>query len=172
MYFHRNRYSVPVEYAHRLVSLRAYPDVVVMVAESGEIARHAQRFDRNQVVYDWQHYIPLLARKPGALRNGAPFARMPEAFRILQRQLLRQSGGDRVMAQVLAAVPEHGVETVQAGRVSADHVLNVLTGLLAPVPAPGTVAVATALALKEEPCADVERYDGLPTDTEVNLHVQ
>ena len=59
-----------------------------------------------------QHYIPLIARKPGALRNGAPFADMPAALLQLKRGLLRHNGGDRVMAQVLAAVPAVGLDAV------------------------------------------------------------
>jgi hypothetical protein len=50
--------------------------------------------------YDWQHYIPLLQRKPGALRNGAPFVDMPEPLQRAAPRLLRNPGGDRVMAQV------------------------------------------------------------------------
>ena len=33
-----------------------------------------------QVLYDWRHYLAVLQRKPGALRNGAPFAELPAAF--------------------------------------------------------------------------------------------
>lgn len=180
VHFQRNRYSVPAEFAHRIVSLRAYPDSIALVADGAEIARHVRRFERYQTVYEWQHYIPLLARKPGALRNGAPFAGMPAVFQRLQRQLLRQSGGDRVMALVLSAVPEHGVEAVQAavelaletGRPSGDHVLNVLARLLAPVRAPDPTTVVTALTLKEEPRADVQRYDGLLSQAEENCHVE
>jgi hypothetical protein len=64
---------------------------------------------------------------------------MPEALQALQRHLLRHAGGDPVMAQVLAAVPVHGLEAVlvpaelalEAGRPSAEHVLNVLARLKA-----------------------------------------
>jgi hypothetical protein len=31
-------------------------------------------------VYDWRHYLAVIQRKPGALRNGAPFAELPPAF--------------------------------------------------------------------------------------------
>ena len=58
------------------------------------------------------HYIALIERKPGALRNGAPFETLPEPLKKLQAILLRHEGGDRVMAQVLAAVPVHGLEPV------------------------------------------------------------
>jgi len=57
-------------------------------------------FERGQTLYDWRHYVSLLERKPGALRNGAPFKTMPEPLQHLQAHLLRHPGGDRVMAQV------------------------------------------------------------------------
>ena len=95
-------------------------------------------------------------------------------FETLQRHLLRHAGGDRVMAQVLAAVPVHGLETVlvaaeialEAGRPSAEHVLNVLARLKDGAPAIRELTLATP-ALKEEPRADVQRYDTLRTTQEV-----
>ncbi len=38
---------------------------------------------------------PPVERKPSALRNGAPFAELPEAFPALQQYLLKKPGGDR-----------------------------------------------------------------------------
>jgi len=171
----RNRYSVPTEYANRVVSVRLYPEEIEIVADGARIARHTRSFERDQTFYDWQHYIGLLEKKPGALRNGAPFATMPQPLRQLQAHLLRHAGGDRVMAQVLAAVPIHGLEAVlvatelvlEAGRPSAEHVLNVLARLQ---PEGSPALVDTALRLKEEPRADVTRYDGLRTGE--TTHVQ
>jgi hypothetical protein len=167
VHFQRNRYSVPCEAAHTVVSLRAYPTEVVLVAEGQVLARHARCFDRYQTHYDWRHYISAVQRKPGALRDGAPFADMPDPLRTLQRHLLRRPGGDRVMAQVLAAVPVHGLEAVlvavelalEAGAPTGDHVLNVLARLNAPLVQ--VISLVTALALGEEPRADVLRYDSL-----------
>ncbi|HCF0434529.1 TPA: IS21 family transposase, partial [Pseudomonas aeruginosa] len=73
----RNRYSVPCEYAGKWVSSRLYPTRIEVVADDALIASHARLLDREQVSYDWQHYIPLIERKPGALRNGAPFTDLP-----------------------------------------------------------------------------------------------
>ena len=43
-------------------------------ARTGEIVgEHRRCFGRDQTVFDPWHYVPVLARKPGALRNGAPF---------------------------------------------------------------------------------------------------
>ena len=167
IHFQRNRYSVPTSVAHHVISLRVYPTELVLVAEGHVLARHVRCFDRYQTRYDWQHYIDAIQRKPGALRDGAPFAEMPAPLRNLQHHLLRRAGGDRVMAQVLAAVPVHGLEAVlvavelvlESGMPSGEHVLNVLARLSAPLTQ--VMTLVTALALDEEPKADVLRYDSL-----------
>lgn len=167
IHFQRNRYSVPTEAAHRVISLHVYPTELVLVAEGKVLARHARCFERYQTHYDWQHYIPLVQRKPGALRDGAPFAEMPAPLRSLQHHLLRRPGGDRVMAQVLAAVPVHGLEAVlvavelvlASGAPNGEHVLNVLARLSEPVPP--RESIATTLTLTQEPQANVNRYDAL-----------
>ena len=141
----RNRYSVPCAWAGHRVSVRLYPERVVIVADAGVVAEHARAVDRDHVVYDWQHYLPLVERKPGALRNGAPFADLPDPLQRLRRALLRHEGGDKVMARVLMAVPTHGLDAVlvavelvlESGRPSADHVLNVIARLTTAVGAVG-----------------------------------
>ena len=171
----RNRYSVPCEWAGQRVSTRLYPGRVMVVADEAIVADHERRSDEGQTRYDWQHYVPLLQRKPGALRNGAPFADLPEALQQLRRGLLREPGGDRVMAQVLAIVPTAGLDAVlvavelalescpPSGRVSVEHVVNVL-GRLSAVPAPQNAS--TTLRATTPPLADTARYDLLRTQDE------
>jgi hypothetical protein len=162
----RNRYSVPCEFAGQRVSTRLYPDRVGIVAEDAVVAGHERLADRGHIRYDWQHYIPLVQRKPGALRNGAPFADMPAPLKQLRLGLMRHEGGDKVMAQVLAAVPTAGLDAVlvavelviESGVLSAEHVENVVARLNAsPLPA----CVETSLQLKEVPIANTSRYDSL-----------
>jgi transposase len=87
--FDRNRYSVPASFANRPVSLHIYPDRLVVVlearlwrdaAEGHVICTHERIIDRShqpgRVIYDWRHYLAVVQRKPGALRNGAPFVEM------------------------------------------------------------------------------------------------
>ena len=172
IHFQRNRYSVPCEWVNAVVSLRAYADTLRLVGPQGEVVDLPRSFERDLTFYDWQHYIGLVQRKPGALRNGAPFKTMPAPLQELQRQLLKNPGGDRVMAQVLSAVPLHGVEAVlvavelalQAGRVSGEHVLNTLSRLKEPCTM--VAAVQTPLTLQVPPQANTSRYDGL-RDAEV-----
>jgi len=162
----RNRYSVPCEFAGRWVSSRLYPTRIDLVADDAVIASHARLLDRDQVSYDWQHYLPLIERKPGALRNGAPFADLPRPLRQLRHGLARHTGGDRIMSQVLAAVPVAGLEAVlvavelvlESGALSAEHILNVVARLTA---APPPVTVENHLPLKEVPLANPARYDRL-----------
>ena len=162
----RNHYSVPCEFAGKRISKRFYPERVEVVYQDAVVASHARLFERGQTRYDWQHYIALAERKPGVLRNGAPFADMPEPLIRLQRLLLRREGGDRVMSQVLASVPAAGLEAVrvavelvlESGVVSLEHVRNVI-GRLNAEPAPERVE--TTLTLKEAPKADTGRYDSL-----------
>ncbi len=165
----RNRYSVPCELAGQMLSTRLYPGRIVVVADDKKVASHERLSDRGQTKYDWQHYIPLVERKPGALRNGAPFADMPEPLQQLRRALLRDPGGDRVMAQVLSIVPTAGLDAVLVavelalegiprGRVGAEHVLNVIARLNA---APAPQNAATGLQVADKPLANTERYDSL-----------
>jgi len=162
----RNRYSVPCELVGQMISIRIYPERIDFAAHDAVVASHPRSFERNQTRYDWQHYIPLIQRKPGALRNGAPFADMPEPLQRLRGLLLRHEGGDRVMAKVLAAVPQYGLEAVlvaaelvlESGNPSAEHIENVLNRLKAASPPD---QVETHLTVSEPPIADTDRYDSL-----------
>ena len=165
----RNRYSVPCELVGQAVSLRLYPERIDIVAHDMRVARHPRSFSRQQTLYDWQHYIPLIERKPGALRNGAPFADMPEPLQRLRNLLLRREGGDRVMAKVLSAIAQFDLEAVlvavdlvlESGLPSAEHIENMLNRLKSgPMPPP----VETPLTLSEVPIADTGRYDRLRTE--------
>jgi hypothetical protein len=177
--FERTRYSVPAPFANRPVSLRVYPDRLVVAAEGQIVCEHARVIQRShklppRTVYDWRHYLAVLQRKPGALRNGAPFAELPEAFRRLQQHLLKRPGGDREMVEILALVLHHDEEAVlcavelalEAGVPTKTHVLNLLHRLIDEHPAdPPAIAPPTGLVLSDEPKANVERYDGLRGQT-------
>ena len=112
VHFERNRYSVPASFANRPVSLRIYPERIVIAAEGQVLCEHARVIERShhlpaRTIYDWRHYLAVIQRKPGALRNGAPFADLPDAFRQLQGYLLKRPGGDREMVEILALVLQH-----------------------------------------------------------------
>ena len=176
----RNRYSVPASFANRPVSLRVYPDRIVVAAEGGVVCEHHRIIDRShnqpgRTVYDWRHYLAVVQRKPGALRNGAPFVELPQAFKTLQQHLLKKPGGDREMVEILALVLQHDEDAVllavemalEAGVPTKTHVLNLLHRLVdGKTITPPTINAPQALALTNEPRANVERYDALRTASE------
>jgi hypothetical protein len=71
--FDNNRYSVLASAAGRPVEIRAYADRIEIRQDGRLVGEHVRAFGRDQTIYDPWHYVPVLARKPGALRNGAPF---------------------------------------------------------------------------------------------------
>jgi hypothetical protein len=182
--FERNRYSVPASFANRPVSLRIYPERLVVAAEGNILCEHERVIERShdkppRTIYDWRHYLAVIQRKPGALRNGAPFLELPLAFRQLQDQMLRRSGGDREMADILALVLHHDEQVVvravelalDAGVATKTHVLNLLHRLIDGKTIDGPdVDTPQALTLLREPKADVERYDGLRLRTAGGRH--
>jgi transposase len=162
----RNKYSVPCALANQKVSVRLYPERIEVHDDTGKVASHERSFDRGEVRYDWRHYIPLIERKPGALRNGAPFDGLPEPLQKLRATLIKRPGGDRVMADVLAGVLTYGLEAVlvaaelllESGNPSQEHVKNVLARLAEPPP---PANLETAHTVTEAPVANAGRYNHL-----------
>ena len=149
-----------------MVGIRTYPERIDFVAHDTLAASHPRCFGRKETRYDRQHYIPIIERKPGAPRNGAPFADMPEPLQRLRGLLPKREGGDRVMSKVLAVVPKHGLEAapvavelvLEPGSFSVEHIGNVLNRLK---PSPPPARVETHLEVNEAPVADTVRYGGL-----------
>ena len=108
---------MPASFANRPVSLHIYPDRLVVAAEGNILCEHLRIIERShqlspRTIYDWRHYLAVVQRKPGALRNGAPFLELPPAFRQLQEHMLRKPGGDREMVDILALVLQHDEQAV------------------------------------------------------------
>jgi hypothetical protein len=173
--FERNRYSVPASFANRPVSLRVYPERIVIAAEGQHLCEHTRIIERShhlpgRTIYDWRHYLAVIQRKPGALRNGAPFTELPDAFRRLQGYLLKRPGGDREMVEILALVLQHDEQAVlcavelalEAGVPTKIHILNLLHRLIdGKASSVDVINAPQALILQREPEANVERYDTL-----------
>ena len=142
-----------------------------MIRQDGAIVgEHRRRFGRGAAIYDPWHYVPVLARKPGALRNGAPFKAwlLPASLEHVRRMLKGSDDGDRQMVKILSAVLTDGLAAVEAacaealagGVHSADVVLNILARRREPEP-PSTIMIPDMLRLQHLPAADCGRYDSL-----------
>ena len=168
--FDNNRYSVSAHAVGRPVEIRAYADRIELRQAGQLVGEHPRCFGRDQTVFDPWHYVPVLARKPGALRNGAPFKDwlLPAGLERIRRKLAGSADGDRQMVAILAAVLSDGLVVVDAaclaalreGVHSADVVLNILARQREPA-APITIMTPDALRLTHAPTADCARYDTL-----------
>jgi transposase len=166
----RNRYSVPAAFAGRAVSVRSTATQVSVVADGMSIAQHARRFGRDQLICDPWHYLPILERKPGALRNGTPFRDwdLPASIQLVRDRILKQPKGDRAFVELLLMARDAGLETLEVACelvldgnvVTAPVVINEMRRLIAPQP-PVTMSVPDLLKLEIEPLADCGRYDRL-----------
>ncbi len=117
-------------------------------------------FGRGATICDPWHYVPVLARKPGALRNGAPFKDwvLPQAIDRIRRKLAGSDDGDRQMAKILALVLDDGLVAVEAacaealaeGVSSADVIINIVSRQRDPAP-PITIMTPDALTLRHAP---------------------
>ncbi len=168
--YDRNRYSVDARAVGKPVEVRAYAAHVEFWQDGQVVGRHERAFGRDHAVYDPLHYIPVLLRKPGALRNGAPFKDwdLPAPILKVRRKLERVPGGDRQMVEILSMLLTDGIDAVEAacaealgeGVHSADVILNILARRREPAP-PTPVATPAALKLSCEPAADCDRYNSL-----------
>ena len=168
--FDNNRYSVDARAVGKPVEIRAYADRLECWQDGQIVGTHARSFGRGDTVYDPLHYIPVLTRKPGALRNGAPFKewKLPSSLRRVQHKLERQPGGDRQMVDILTAILTDDLDAVEAACAealsenvySAGVILNILARHREPPP-PLTITTPDALKLDCEPVANCDRYDSL-----------
>ena len=168
--FDNNKYSVAARAVGRPVEIQSYAERIVIRQDGAILGEHVRAFGRNQTIYDPWHYVPVLARKPGALRNGAPFKDwlLPANLEHMRRRLKGSDDGDRQMVKILSAVLSDGLAAVEAacgealagGVHSADVVLNILARHRDPGPVAPILAPA-ALRLRQAPVADCARYDRL-----------
>ena len=168
--FDNNKYSVAASAVGRPVEVQAYADRIVIRQDGRIVGEHRRSFGRGDTVYDPWHYVPVLARKPGALRNGAPFKDwvLPGAMERVRRKLAGADDGNRQMVDILTAVLTDGLPAVESacaeaiaqGVHSADVVLNILARQRDPGP-PSTILTPAGLTLRHAPVADCARYDNL-----------
>ena len=168
--FDNNKYSVNASAVGQPVEIHAYADRILIRQDGRAVAEHARRYGRGETIYDPWHYVPVLARKPGALRNGAPFKDwvLPAALERVRRKLAGSDDGDRQMVAILAAVLTDGLPAVEAacaratseGVHSSDVIINILARQRDPGPA-ATILAPDALRLRHAPAADCARYDQL-----------
>ena len=168
--FDSNKYSVNASAVGRPVDVHAYADRIVIRQNGRVVGEHPRAFGRAETIFDPWHYVPVLARKPGALRNGAPFKDwvLPADMERVRRKLAATHDGARQMVEILAAVLMDGLPAVEAACTealahnvhSADVILNILARRRDPGPV-SSIQPPERLKLQHAPVADCARYDSI-----------
>jgi len=116
--YETNDYSVPVEYGHRQVLVKAFVWELVIGCGTEVIARHARSYGREEMIFNPLHYLALLEQKSNALDQAAPLQgwHLPEEFSELRRQMETRLGkrGRREYVQVLRLMETFSVAEVGA----------------------------------------------------------
>jgi transposase len=175
--FETNRYSVPVQYARREVTIKAYPFQVELFDRTKLLARHPRCYGRNQDVFDPLHYLSLLEQRPGAFDYAKPLKRWREGWPAAYHEMLRklretwpEGRGVQEFVRILqlhqtypATLIEQAIEQALAfGAVHLDGVLHCLQHLpsRAETPMPALSTHPGLDALGTQPI-DLSRYDQL-----------
>ena len=97
------RQNLNCDYINEVAEVRAYADKIIIVFKGKIIGEHERCFEKKKKLYDPWHYIPALERKPGALRNGAPFKhlKLPQSITNIREKLRAHEDGDKQFIKIL-----------------------------------------------------------------------
>jgi hypothetical protein len=121
--FDNHRYSVPVEYGFNKLTLYAYAWRIEIACGDRIIAAHKRRYGKEPDAMEVEHYLPLLAIRPGAFPYAVPVRqwKMPEVYREFYETLSQNHNGDgvREFIQVLVMGRYHGREILEQAMIQA-----------------------------------------------------
>ena len=171
----QNRYSVPVALAGLRVTVAIGATELRVMHRDREVAVHERLHGRSGTRASLDHYLELLARKPGALARSLPLAQerergtWPGTFDELWAALRAKWGdseADRQMVDVLMLCREHGPATVEMavrGALAAGAIDGRAVSLLArrtsPTPASRLEGLEARLQAHDRPEPDLAGYD-------------
>ncbi len=169
-----NMYSVNCDYVGKVAEVRAYADKIIIVFKGKIIGEHERSFEKKKRVYDPWHYIAVLERKPGALRNGAPFKylKLPQSLVNIRENLKAHEDGDKQFIKILLQVSEHGLDKVDEACVNALKVGLSNADFIKQYLAPGVPQEKTEerqLQLIEAPSEDLHCYNDVFLSSQLGL---
>lgn len=174
----QNRYSVPVALAGMRVTAAVGATEIRISYQGREVARHERLHGRFGTRALLDHYLELLARKPGGLERSLPLAQergrgaWPDCFDELWAALTQRYGASeaaRQMVDVLMLCREHGPARVQLavrGTLAAGAIDGRAVAVLArraehAPPPPRLDGLDARLTMHDRPEPDLAGYDQL-----------
>ena len=175
--------------AGRMVLVRSHAERIMVLFNDEVVADHPREFRRDQIIYDPWHYLPVLVRKPGALRNGAPFKDwdLPSGLAQVRAKLKSHADADRQFVKIPAACsimdwPRNEAACAEALQADIASGEGFTTGAPAANRAPPSIITPDALRLKIETGGQLqplrqhkesrlmERHEILEAMTELKLY--
>lgn len=167
-----NRYSIDCRYAGQVVELRIYADRIVITKDEKIIGEHKRSFERHQTIYNPLHYILVLSKKPGALRNGTPFKnwKLPNSLMKVKQILEDKPDGNKQFIKILSAILTYGLDevdnackkTLEKNIYSSNVILNSLNNKNNIL-----VSISNKLQLNQEIKPDCKKYNKLIIPLEI-----
>jgi transposase len=108
-----NRYSVPTDRAAKTLRVKLYPFQVKIYRpdEPEAIAVHPRCYGQQQDILEPQHYLPLLAQRPGAFHYARPIrqwrASWPAVYEQLLAELQQRQPGSRGVREFIRVLQLH-----------------------------------------------------------------
>jgi len=174
-----NRYSVPAAYAHRRLTVKAYPDRVCVYFDAELIARHARSYARHQDIEDHEHAKGLIARRSRAREQRLMLrflALSPDAqayYDGLEQKRLNARHHVRKILALAEVYPADSIARAIADGLafeafSAEYIANILESRARALPEPGPLQLTRGIDLLDIdiPPPDLTVYDGGSRDAE------
>jgi len=176
-----NRYSVPSQYASRRLTLRAYPQKLLVYHEHELVAQHVRSYERNKDILNDDHQSKLLQqrRSARAQQHLLRLLRLSPASEAFCRQLeARRLNHATHVRKIIALCEIYGNEAV--GRAiedavefhafSSEYIANILEQRKRRLPEPGALHLTRRedLLEMELPEPDLSIYDPQNIDTEMD----
>lgn len=167
-----NAYSVPCHYASRQLTLKRFPDRLLLYDQDKLIAEHVRRYDRHQDYELPDHVAPLLLQRKKA-REQKLFLRFlalcPKAHEYYQQLEARRLNPKHHVQKIVALSELYGTEAVARAMedaftyqaFSCEYIANLLHQRQHPPEEPGALHLTRAADLLELelPAPDLSLYD-------------
>jgi transposase len=147
-----NHYSVPVSYAHRKLTVKAYPDRICIYFDNQLIARHTRQYGRRQDIEDPDHAKGLIAQRRRANEQRLLLrflALSPDAAAYYTGLEERRFNARHHVRKILALAEIYSVDLVARAisdglafeAFSAEYISNILETRTRALPEPGPLQI-------------------------------
>jgi transposase len=168
-----NRYSVPCAYAHRRLTVKAYPDRICIYFDTQLIARHQRRYGRHEDIEDPEHAKALIAQRGRAREQRLMmrfFSITPDAQAYYEGLEQKRFNARQHVRKILALAEIYPADSVARAiadgltfeAFSAEYIANILEARARALPEPGPLQLTRCHDLLDIDIAppDLNVYDG------------